>query len=210
VAAMLKISPRLLIAMLGVASSVFAQTPVVESPAAAPSGDPALRWEFNYESGALWRVGGRASRLDYVILPQLLAWKSPRVWQRAVGGRDLVLRSRYSVLLEPIVRGPENYFVGASASGILEWWNTARSQAFFFSSGGGIGVMDSKGYEIAGGQGQDFNLNWFIYAGSRFRHGENFSASFGVYFQHVSNGGMDEVNPGIDAVGPMLSAGWSF
>jgi hypothetical protein len=31
-----------------------------------------------------------------------------------------------------------------------------------------------------------------------------------VYFQHISNRNMNPVNPGLNAVGPMLSVGWHF
>jgi hypothetical protein len=70
--------------------------------------------------------------------------------------------------------------------------------------------MDSKGHEIVGAQGEDFNFNWFAYGGMRFRCADRLSASLGLYFQHVSNGGMNKVNPGLDALGPMLSLGWHF
>lgn len=171
---------------------------------------PEKNWEMAYESGALWRVGGGGSQLDYVLLPQLLTWRTPEVMHRSVGGRDLIMRSRFSVLVEPFAKGPESCFVGGAAGGLLEWWNFRRSQAFFFSGGGGVGLMDSKGYEIEGAQGQDFNFHWFAYAGSRFQWAHGMSASLGVYFQHVSNTGLDEVNPGIDACGPMVNISWRF
>jgi lipid A 3-O-deacylase len=179
---------------------------------AAVSGEPApeKNWEIAYESGALWRVGGGGSQLDYVLLPQLLTWRTPEVTRWFVGGRDLIMRSRFSVLAEPFAKGPESCFLGGSAGGLLEWWNHQRTQALFFSGGGGVGWMDSKGYEIDGAQGQDFNFHWFAYAGSRFQWRGGVSASAGVYFQHVSNTGLDDVNPGIDACGPMVTVGWRF
>ncbi|MGC4073563.1 MAG: acyloxyacyl hydrolase [Nibricoccus sp.] len=172
--------------------------------------EPVLHWEFAYESGALWRVGGGGSQLDYVILPQLLTWKTPEITRWSLGGRDLVMRSRFTALLEPFAKGPETHFVGAAAGGLLEWWNFRRTHALFFSAGGGIGLMDSKGYDVPGAQGQDFNFNWFTYAGSRWQCSESFSASVGVYFQHISNRGQDVVNPGINAVGPMMNVCWRF
>jgi hypothetical protein len=188
-------------------ASVTVTLPAVEP---VKTDDLTARWEFACESGALWRVGGGGSQLDYVILPQLLTWKTPAVARRMMGGRELVMRSRFSVLLEPVVKGPESYFLGGSASGLLEWWTIRRTQAFFFSSGGGIGLMDSQGYEVVGGQGQDFNFNWFIYAGSRFQRRNGLGLSVGVYFQHISNTGLDPVNPGINALGPMLNVSWRF
>lgn len=178
--------------------------------AAGPqSNDPLDRWELNFETGILWRVGGRTA-LNYVVMPQLLTLKTPAVMHRPFAGGDLVLRSRFSLLIEPIIEGPESHYIGGAASGILEWWDHARTRSLFFSSGGGLGLMDSKGYETEGAQGQDLNFNWFIYCGARFRGGERWNASIGVYYQHISNTGLDEINPGMDVIGPMLSVGWKF
>ena len=70
--------------------------------------------------------------------------------------------------------------------------------------------MDSRGDGVPGAQGQDFNFNWFIHSGVRLRVADRMTASLGLYFQHTSNGGMDRVNPGIDALGPMIGVGWHF
>jgi hypothetical protein len=193
---------------------VFLTSWVIATSAMAAKGDDDMasekNWEVAYESGALWRVGGGGSQLDYVLLPQLLTWRTPEVTRWLVGGRELIVRSRFSVLAEPFAKGPESYFLGGAAGGLLEWWTLQRTQAFFFSSGGGVGLMNSKGYEIEGAQGQDFNFHWFAYAGIRFQRRGGLSASLGVYFQHVSNTGLDKINPGIDAVGPMMNIGWRF
>lgn len=181
-----------------------------QGPDALMAFEPVHHWELAYESGALWRVGGGGSPLDYVILPQLLTWRTPEVTRWAIGGRDLVLRSRFSVLVEPFAKGPESHFVGGAAGGLLEWWDLRRTQAFFFSAGGGVGLMDSRGYDVIGAQGQDFNFNWFMYAGSRWQRSAAFSASMGVYFQHISNRGQDKVNPGINSLGPMVNVCWRF
>jgi lipid A 3-O-deacylase len=170
--------------------------------------DPLLRWEFDYECGVIRKVGGGATPLSYVVTPQLLTWKTPAAVHLSLFGGDLIMRSRYSLLLEPIVKGPEKYYVGASGSGCLEWWNIPRTTSFFFASGGGLGVMHSKGHQIAGAQGQDLNFNWLVYVGARKRWKPGLSASLGIYFQHVSNTGLDRINPGLNALGPMISFGW--
>ena len=118
------------------------------------------------------------------------------------------MRSRISLLIEPIVQGPENHYIGVAAAGELEW----RRGPFtvFFASGGGFGGMDSKGYEIPGGQGQDFNLNWLIHTGARYQVDERWTWSLGLYFQHISNRRMDKVNPGLNALGPTLGVARRF
>jgi lipid A 3-O-deacylase len=173
--------------------------------------DPTQHVEVDYESGVLWRITGSGTPLTYSILPQIISIKGPlngdpRVYSWGV----LVLRNRFSFLYEPIAIGPEHHFVGGTASGILEWWDTRRKHALFLSSGGGLGWLDSKGHQIKGAQGEDFNFTWFVYSGVRFLIRKKMTASAGVYFQHISNHNLDQINPGINAVGPMLSIGWHF
>jgi lipid A 3-O-deacylase len=173
--------------------------------------DPTQHWEIDTESGILWRFTGDATPLTYTILPQMLTFKSPLVGTaRPFFGGDLVIRNRFSLLGESIIAGPEHHFLGGSASGILEWWDKPRTRALFFAAGGGIGWLDSKGHEIRGAQGEDFNLNWLAYSGARVMLRNRLSGSFGVYFQHISNRYMNSVNPGVNAIGPMLSLGWHF
>jgi lipid A 3-O-deacylase len=70
--------------------------------------------------------------------------------------------------------------------------------------------MNSKGYEIIGGQGQDFNLNWLIHVGARYQIASGWRCSAGIYFQHISNRGMDKINPGLNSLGPTLSLSRRF
>jgi hypothetical protein len=188
-------------------SRAFADTDAgLESPY-----DPTQHLEMDVESGLLWRFSGDATPLTYTIMPQLLTIKGRRIGTvRPFFGGDLVLRTRFSLLYEPIVVGPEHHFVGGSASGIMEWWDKRRTHALFFSSGGGVGWLDSKGHQIKGAQGEDFNFNWLGYTGVRFLFRNRLSASVGAYFQHISNRNFNSVNPGINAVGPMVSLGWHF
>jgi lipid A 3-O-deacylase len=193
-------------------SAIFAQAMATAAVAPVTAAyDPLQHWEFDFESGVLWHITGTATRLDYVIQPQIFTVKTPLVGDiRPLAGGDLVMRSRFSLLVEPIVEGPEHHYLGFSASGILEWWDRPRTRALFFSGGGGFGELDSKGYEIVGAQGEHFNFNWFLYTGARLRQWRNITASAGIYFQHISNGRLNKVNPGVNALGPMLSLAWHF
>ena len=168
------------------------------------------RWEMQYDTAVLWSFGHAATPLDYTFLPQILSVKTPQFTHFETGAGDFVVRARLSLLAEPIVQGPESYFVGFSFAPSIEWWNKPRSLAGFCSVGGGLGFMDSQGYKIPGGQGQDFNLNWFITAGLKYRWDDHWSASLGVMFQHISNGGQDPVNPGVNALGPTLGLSYHF
>jgi lipid A 3-O-deacylase len=169
-----------------------------------------LRYEWDVSSGVFWRVSGSGSQLPYVLTPLIISVKIPPVNEHQLWGGVLVMRSRFSLLLEPIVRGPEHYYVGVAAAGDLEWRDPSGHFAAFFASGGGFGLMDSKGYQVVGGQGQDFNFNWLVHSGVRYRTSAGWQISLGAYFQHISNRGLNKINPGINALGPMLGISRRF
>lgn len=201
---------------LAVASCCFALSasagplaPVTPAAPAAPY-DPLAHWEIGYETSALWSFGGNATPLNYTFLPQIVTIKTRPVLDWDLGGGVLAVRNRLSLLGEAIIEGPESYFFGVTGGASIEWWNAPRTFSIFLSAGGGVGWLDSKGYEVEGGQGQDFNYTWYVHAGLRYRFTEHMSASLGAYFQHVSNRGEDEVNPGVDAIGPTLGVAWHF
>ena len=165
---------------------------------------PNLRYELDYTTGIFWKVGGGATPLSYTLLPQIITLKIPPIHEWPCGDGTLVMRSRFSLLLEPIIHGPEDYYLGLAAAGELEWRDSSRRFTAFFASGGGFGWMNSKGYQVPGAQGQDFNLNWLIHSGVRYRTSEDWQWSLGLYFQHISTKGLNKVNPGLNALGPTL------
>jgi lipid A 3-O-deacylase len=179
-------------------------------PKAPPSPSPEDAWSLELHTGALWSIGSNASPIDYVMLPQLLTLKTPAHWSIPLDSGDLVVRSRASFEATPIVQGPESYFIGLTLAPSIEYWNSSRSISFFFSAGGGAGFMDSQGQMIPGAQGQDFNLTWFVHTGLTWQLTPHLSASLGARFQHISNGGQNEINPGIDSLGPTLGLGWNW
>jgi lipid A 3-O-deacylase len=192
---------------LFLASAVGAEV----APTLVAAYDPTQHWEVDYESGVLWRFTGDATPLSYTVEPQILTVKSPLVGDaRSFAGGELVIRNRFSLLLEPISMGPEHHFIGITASGDMEWWDRTRTYSVFFAAGGGVGWLDSKGHQIKGAQGEDFNLTWLAYPGVRYMFKNRMSASAGVYFQHVSNRYLNRINPGLNAIGPMLSVGWHY
>jgi hypothetical protein len=181
------------------------------TPTLVAAYDPTQHWEVDYESGILWKFTGSATPLSYTVEPQILTVKSPLVGDaRSFAGGELVIRNRFSLLLEPISMGPEHHFIGITASGDMEWWDRTRTYSVFFAAGGGVGWLDSKGHQIQGAQGEDFNLTWLAYPGVRYMFKNRMSASAGVYFQHVSNRYLNRINPGLNAIGPMLSIGWHY
>jgi hypothetical protein len=136
---------RLLVCLLpaAIASVAWAGPLTKTPPPTAANYDPLDHWEFALESGALWRVGGNGSQLDYVILPQILTFKSPTAFHLAkIAGGDFVMRNRFSI--------------------------------------------------------------------PRYMAWEQVSISLGLMYQHISNQGLDDINPGIDALGPVLGVTWHF
>lgn len=171
---------------------------------------PADQWELEGFTGALWSLGGGASPLDYTFLPQMISIKTPATMHGKLCGGDIFVRHRLTLEGEAIIEGPESYFFGVTFSPSIEWWNARQTCAWYFSAGGGVGVLDSQGYDIPGGQGQDFNLTWFVHSGLKFAVSDSCSVNLGLMFQHISNGGMDDINPGVNALGPTLGVGWRF
>ncbi len=172
------------------------------------SAKPVYEWEAM--TGLLWKVGGGATPLTYMVFPQIISLKIPPITERPWLGGTLVFRSRFSLLQEAILRGPENYYLGVAAAGEIEWRDPSGQFDTFFASGGGFGWMDSRGNQVSGGQGQDFNLNWLVHTGVRYRTPTGWVWSAGAYFQHISNRGMNKVNPGLNALGPTIALSHRF
>jgi lipid A 3-O-deacylase len=175
------------------------------------SDDVEAPWErhtFDVESGVLWQVGSNTS-LDYRLVQTQFSWRSPYVFKFDLdGGSTVVVRHHASLITALVAEGPEDYYLGISGSPSLEWWSEDNKWSLYFSIGGGFGLTDST--DVPGGQGQDFTLNWFTKAGARFQIDDSLAVFGGPFFQHMSNGGATDPNPGIDALGFTLGASFSF
>lgn len=156
---------------------------------------------LDFETGVLMRVTENTN-LNYTVIPTIISFRSPGHWVWDVGDSTLVFRSRTSLLMEGFAEGPETYYLGVSGSPSIEWWFPGKDTYLHFSVGGGFGWVDSQGVE--GGQGQDLTYNWFIHGGLRHFISEKTSVSLGVFFQHNSNRGATDPNPGLDTLGPMI------
>ncbi len=168
---------------------------------------PAEHWTLDYESAAIWRVT-HTPPIPYVLLPQILSLRTPQHANMTVGGNDLTMRSRFSLLVEPIASGPESLYLGLSAGPSLEYWLAGHQACCYAGAGGGFGLIDST--NVPGGQGQDFTLNWYATGGVRYYPQANLALNAGVFFQHLSNGGATDPNPGLNCLGPVLGLSWHF
>lgn len=171
--------------------------------------NPAGEWAADVETGALWRASHNTF-LNYTVLPVMFSLRTPAHIRLDLGEGELTIRSRFTLLTEAIAEGPETAYLGFSASPSLEYWfhKDSKFTCLYASVGGGFGYINSQ--DVPGGQGQDFTLNWFASAGLRHYFKADFSLNAGVMFQHWSNGGATDPNPGLDALGPVIGATWHF
>ncbi len=169
---------------------------------------PWAGWSAGVDVGALWRVTDNTSQ-DYFLAPAVLSLRGPAHLEWEFAGGTLVTRARINLLGELIADGPESYYLGWSASPSIEYWFPGEHSSLFFSIGGGSGWIDSNP-DVDGAQGRDYTYNWFMHGGLRQRIGDRADLSVGFFFQHFSNRGATDPNPGLDALGPMVGLSWDF
>jgi len=177
---------------------------IIEHDASAPW----EAWSVGVNVGAQWRVTSN-THLDYTVIPTMLTIRTPAHWVWDFAGGKLVTRARLNLLGEGIAEGPESYYFGWSGSPSIEYWFPGERTALQFSIGGGSGWFDSQP-GVDGAQGRDYTYNWFMHGALRKRIGDGVDLSVGVLFQHFSNLGATDPNPGIDALGPMIGLSWDF
>ncbi len=177
----------------------------VSAPSAPAQSRPWEQAALSLESGLLWEVG-KSTPLSYRLIPTQLSWRSREMFGRPLGAGRIVLRHRFTLLGTIVQQGPEHHYVALAASPSIEWWNKAGTWNLYGGAGGGFGWLDSQG--VKGGQGQDFTFNWFARGGVEHTAGRHSHWSAGIMFQHMSNGGQTNPNPGIDALG--FTAGWTW
>lgn len=163
---------------------------------------------FDFESGLIWNVGNNTP-ISYRIVPTQVSWRSPAFYEKEFSDLSkFVIRHQVSLLADWIQEGPEDYYLGLSAGPSLEWWSPQDKWSVYLSAGGGVGMTNST--DVVGGLGQDFTLNWFAKSGVRYQINQNLGLFGGAYFQHLSNGGQTDPNPGIDALGFTMGVSYSF
>lgn len=191
------------------AAVAFSINATAQAPAAVSSTvEPWSQHALDFESGMLWKVGGDTP-LNYRIVPFMLSWRSPEMFGTVFdSGAALMVRNRITAMANWFEEGAENRYLGLAASPSIELWSPSRQWALFGSAGGGFGIVDSQG--VVGGQGRDFTLNWFAQLGVEHRLNDHLSLRLSSYFQHHSNGGATNPNPGLNSLGFLIGAGWSF
>jgi hypothetical protein len=170
---------------------------------------PKLPWEsssWSVESGLLWEIG-TGTPISYRLVPTQFSWRSAEVFGHVFAdGSRILVRHRLTVIGSWIENGPESHYFAVVGSPSVELWDSSAKWCLFTGSGGGLGLIDSRG--VKGGMGQDFTFTWFIRGGVEHVIAHNRTISAGIMYEHMSNGGQTKPNPGIDALGFSLGYSW--
>lgn len=188
---------RIAVAVLGLSSVIQA--------ADVPVGERSF---IDLETGVLGKIRADSDH-DYVLVPTMLSWRSKEMFGYTFdNGSRLLLRHRFTLIAQAFVEGPESVYGGFSASPSLEYWEPEAKWSIFAGAGGGLGWLDHQ--DVPGAFGQSLTLNWFGRLGVSFNVTETMEFRMAAMFQHMSNGGMTDPNPGLDALGGTVGLTWRF
>jgi lipid A 3-O-deacylase len=112
-------------------------------------------------------------------------------------------------MVEPIVRGPENFYYGISLGFRYNFAKPGARFVPYVSGGVGLGWLDSHA-NIYGAQGQDFTFNILTATGVAYKVNDHLKLNAGVQYQHLSNGGQTDPNPSVNLLGPQIGVTYSF
>jgi opacity protein-like surface antigen len=122
------------------------------------------------------------------------------------GYTEFLFRGQYDV----ITHGPEDYYAGVLVGPRYNFVQPGWKIVPFVEGTVGIGFANSR--PQLGGLGQDFNFSFEVAAGAKYQINCDWSVRLAVQYQHISNAGLSSPvkNNPIDALGPVLSLGYSF
>jgi lipid A 3-O-deacylase len=112
-------------------------------------------------------------------------------------------------MAEPIVRGPENHYFGISVGLRYNFLRPESRFTPYLSGGVGLGWIDSHA-NIDGAQGQDFTFNCLAAFGVSYKISDQWKATAGLVYQHLSNGGQTDPNPSLNLLGPQIGLTYSY
>jgi lipid A 3-O-deacylase len=134
-------------------------------------------------------------------------------WRWGVVERDSWLQGYNQVyaifMVEPIVRGPENFYYGISLGFRYNFAKPGARFVPYVSGGVGLGWLDSHA-NIYGAQGQDFTFNILTATGVSYQVNDHLKLNAGILYQHLSNGGQTDPNPSVNLLGPQIGATYTF
>ncbi len=200
---------RFLIALL----FLFPLTPLARAGGEAVSSrlrDPselgAPSFEMAAETSYLW--GSLANPNSYEVGAQFITarWRWGTIEQGWMRGYNQV----YALaMVEPIFRGPENFYYGISLGFRYNFVPPGSRLQPYISGGVGLGWIDSHA-DVFGAQGQDFTFNILSAIGVSYKVNDHVKISVGALYEHLSNGGQTDPNPSLNLFGPQIGVTYSF
>ena len=164
---------------------------------------------FEVATDTAYMVGIIGNPNSYEVAAQFFTAR----WRWGVVERDSWLQGYNQVyatfMVEPIVRGPENFYYGISLGFRYNFAKPGARFVPYVSGGVGLGWLDSHA-NIYGAQGQDFTFNILTATGVAYKISDHLKLNAGVQYQHLSNGGQTDPNPSVNLLGPQIGVTYSF
>jgi lipid A 3-O-deacylase len=166
------------------------------------------RLDLSVETGVMFDIGNEnTTTVSPVILS--LRWQLDEIgnpgWRR--GYTEWVFSGVHTVVWE----GVESRFSGALFGPRYYFVQPGSKLVPYVDSRVGFGFTDSQ--PVSGAQGQDFYFTFTVGVGARYLLSEDWDIAAGIIYQHISNAGLsepDQVNNGLDTLGPHLSFQYRF
>ena len=106
-------------------------------------------------------------------------------------------------VIVPIWQGPEHHYFGLAISTRLIYGKTGSRFSVYLDGQFAVGDIDSSGPPH--GQGEDLTFSALVSAGVQYQITPRQRISFGLLYEHFSNGGLSEPqepNIGLNLLGP--------
>jgi opacity protein-like surface antigen len=191
--------------IIATASSTLAGS---ETTTSRGTGDPLDAPSFEMAAETAYLLGIIGNPNSYEIGAQFITAR----WRIAATKNNTWWRGYHQFyvlgMAQPIFRGPENFYFGISTGFRYNFVQPGARLVPYVSGGVGLGWIDSNG--VPGGQGQDFTFNVLSAVGVSYKLNEQWKASAGILYQHLSNGGQTEPNPSLNLIGPQVGLTYSF
>ncbi len=166
------------------------------------------RVDASFETAALFDIG---SKTTTTVSPMIFSvrWQLDDVgnpgWRR--GNTEWVFSGFHTVVWE----GVESRFSGALFGPRYNFVQPGSKWVPYIDSRVGFGFTDSQ--PVDGAQGQDFFFTFTVGTGVRYLISRDWDLAGGILYQHISNAGLsepDQVNFGLDTIGPHISLQYRF
>ena len=173
------------------------------------SAEPIHAPSFELAAETAYMVGIIGNPNSYDVAAQFLTAR----WRWGIIENDSWLQGYNQVyallMVEPIVRGPENFYYGISVGLRYNFAKPGARLIPYVSGGVGLGWIDSHA-DVFGAQGQDFTFNILTAVGISYQINDHWKATGGILYQHLSNAAQTDPNPSLNLLGPQMGFTYNF